>query len=256
MATEANQFVWYELMTTDAEAATAFYQAVIGWDAQDSGMPDMRYTILNAGHAPVAGLMALPGPLLDVGVHPHWIGYIAVDDVDAAAARLEEAGGRLHREADDIPDVGRFAMVADPQGAPFVLFKSARSSPPPPAGFTPGRVGWHELHAAEWQAAFEFYAGQFGWTKGEAVDMGAMGLYQTFAAGTGSMGGMMTKVEAMPAPAWVYYFNVDSIEPAVARVKAAGGQVLQGPHQVPGGSWIAQCLDPQGAMFAMVSPPS
>ena len=104
------------------------------------------------------------------------------------------------------------------------------------------------------ESAFAFYSGLFGWTKAEALDIGAMGIYQIFATGGTPVGGMMTKTEAVPAPVWLYYFNVEDIEAAAARVKDEGGQVVRGPHPVPGGSWIVHCLDPQGAMFALVGP--
>ena len=118
----------------------------------------------------------------------------------------------------------------------------------------PGHVGSHELYASDWESAFAFYAGQFGWTKATSVDMGPMGTYQLFAAGGDPIGGMMTKPQSMPSPAWQYYFNVGEIDAAVARVTSNGGQVLHGPHEVPGGSWIVQAMDPQGAMFALVAP--
>ncbi len=255
MSTSQGQFVWCELATTDTASATTFYRSVIGWGAQDAGMADHPYTILSAGETPVGGLMALPQPARDAGAPPRWYGYIAVDDVDAVAARVKAAGGAIHRAGDDIPGVGRFAVVADPQGAPFVLFRPLDPGQAPPArGTAPGHVGWHELHAADWQSAFAFYADLFGWTKAEAFDMGAMGIYQLFAIGGVSVGGMMTRHDAKAAPAWLHYFRVDHIDAAVTRVKDAGGQVLNGPDQVPGGEWIAQCRDPQGAMFAMVSP--
>ena len=249
------QFVWCELMTTDDAAATAFYSAVIGWSAKDAGAAHVRYTILSAGETGVGGLVELPKSAQDAGARPAWIGYIAADDVDAMAARVMGAGGAIHCGPDDIPGVGSFAKVTDPQGAAFTLFRPLDGGPaPPPAGATPGRVGWHELHAADREAAFAFYAGLFGWTKAEAIDMGPMGIYQLFATGGAAAGGMMTKMEAMPAPFWLYYFNVDDIDAAMTRAKGAGGQVVHGPHEVPGGSWIARCVDPQGAMFAMVAP--
>lgn len=258
MPTSKGHFVWCELGTTDTTAATAFYCAVVGWNATDAGMPDGQYTILNAGKAPAGGIMELPAAVLAAGAKPAWTGYIGVDDVDAFAARLAAAGGKIHRAADDIPGVGRFAVVADPQGAVFNLFKPLGGEALPAAGATPGRIGWHELHAADGPAAFAFYADLFGWTKTEAIDMGPMGVYQTFATGgpTGDAmaGGMMTKTDAMPRPMWLYYFNVDDAGAAASRVKDAGGQVLMGPQQVPGGSWIVQCLDPQGVMFAVVGP--
>jgi uncharacterized protein len=255
MSTSYGQFVWCELMTSDAASATEFYRSVIGWGAQDAGVPDRHYTILSAGETPVGGLMELPPAARDAGARPGWVGYIAVDDVDAVAARIKDTGGTIHRAPEDIPGVGRFSVVGDPQGAAFMLFKGMDAGPrPPPAGSTPGRVGWHELQAADGKAAFDFYANLFGWTKADAIDMGPMGIYQLFATNDVPVGGMMTKPETAPAPFWLYYFNVDDINAAVTRVKGARGQVLNGPMQVPGGSWVAHCLDRQGVMFAMVSP--
>ncbi|MDQ2801380.1 MAG: serine hydrolase, partial [Pseudomonadota bacterium] len=214
-----------------------------------------HYTVLSAGETPVGGLMELPQRARDAGARPGWIGYVAVDDVDAVALRVRDAGGAIHRAAEDIPGIGRFAIVDDPQGATFTLFKALDAGETPPAaGATPGHVGWHDLQAADWEAAFAFYADLFGWTKAEAIDMGPMGIYQLFATGGAPVGGMMTKTDAMPAPGWTYYFNVDDTDTAVIRVKDAGGQVLNGPQQVPGGQWVAQCLDPQGAVFGMVGP--
>ncbi len=258
MSTHHGQFTWCELMTTDVAAATGFYGAAIGWSAKDAGMLDRRYMVLNAGDTPVGGTMDMPQPVRDAGGRPGWIGYISVDDVDAMATRVGRAGGTVHHPAAEIPGVGRFATVADPQGAVFTLFKPSGMAPPPstaPAS-APGHVGWYELQAADWRSAFAFYADLFGWTKTDAVDMGPIGTYQMFATGGATVGGMMTKTDAMPMPAWMFYFNVDGIDAAVSRAKDAGGQILNGPMEVPGGSWIAQGLDPQGAMFAMVGPKS
>lgn len=249
------QFVWYELMTTDMAAAEAFYTAVIGWSAQDSGHPDMRYTLFAANGASVAGLMTLPAEASQAGARPGWIGYVGVGDVDTAAAGLTKAGGRVHRPPADIPGIGRFAVVADPQEAGFVLFTPApnQSHAAVPHG-SPGHFGWHELYATDWEAAFAFYAGQFGWTKTTAVDMGPMGTYQLFAAGDADIGGMMNKPDAVPRPHWGYYVNVEAIDAAAARITGKGGRILMGPHEVPGGSWIVQALDPQGASFALAAP--
>jgi predicted enzyme related to lactoylglutathione lyase len=249
------QFVWYELMTSDAKAAESFYRKVVGWNAQDASQGDMKYTALLAGEAPVAGLMTLPKEACDAGARPGWLGYIGVDDVDAYAGRVTKAGGKIHVPPTDIPNVGRFAMVADPQGVTFNLFKpSAEMSRPAADPATPGIVGWHELLAVDGDKAFDFYAGLFGWTKAEAIDMGAMGRYQLFAAGGAPIGGMMTKPAGVPAPFWTYYFQVDGIGAAMERLKTGGGTVINGPMEVPGGSWIVQGLDPQNAMFSLVSP--
>ena len=257
MSPSANPFVWYELMTSDAAAAEAFYRSVIGWKTADAGMPGMTYTLLSVGESAIAGLMNLPAAASAAGAQPGWLGYIAVDDVDARLAQLLQAGGAMHHPAQDIPGVGRFATVADPQGAVFCLFKGDSDEPPlQPADGTPGTMGWHELYAGDLASAWPFYASLFGWTKDEAIDMGERGVYQLFAAGAGSaaIGGMMTRPPEVPQPCWLYYVNVDAIDAAAARVTAAFGQVVSGPMEVPGGSWIVQCLDPQGAMFAMVAP--
>lgn len=249
-----NSFVWYELMTTDMDAADAFYRAVIGWRSQDSGMPGMRYTIMSAGDKMVAGLMTIPEEVRAAGGRPAWLGYVGTPDVDAATDGVRQAGGTVYRPPEDIPNVGRFSVVADPQGAVFMLFtpKDSDASPAPPG--TPGHVGWHELYAADWQKAFDFYASQFGWAKGDALDMGEMGTYQLFATGGPAIGGMMNKPDMVPVPAWMFYFNVDAADAAAARVTENGGQVVIAPMQVPGGSWILQGMDPQGAMFALVAP--
>jgi uncharacterized protein len=255
MSSDQGKFVWYELMTSDTSAAETFYDKVVGWKTRDAGLPGMAYTLLSAGAADVGGVMKLPADAAAAGAKPFWIGYIAVDNVDAQAAAVAQAGGRIHREPDDIPGVGRFAVISDPQGTTFALFApkgpEARQATPPGA---PGHVGWHELYAVNGAEAFAFYSKFFGWTKGEALDMGAMGIYQIFAVENRPIGGIMTKMEAMPVPFWLFYFNVEEIKAAAERVRAAGGQVAMDPHQVPGGSWIIQCIDPQGAMFALVEP--
>ena len=255
MPNSRNNFVWYDLMTTDSKAAEAFYSSVVGWRAQDAGMPDRSYTILHVKETPVGGLMPLPKEAGAAGARPIWNGYVAVDDVDAVAKRVAQASGTVHRGPEDIPGVGRFAVVADPHGASFMLFKGATDAQPqPPAPGTPGHIGWHELHAGNGEKAFAFYSGLFGWSKADAMDMGPMGVYQIFATDSAPVGGMMTKTESFPAAMWLYYFNVDDIEAAATRVKDHRGKVLNGPMEVPGGSWIIQCSDPQGAMFALVGP--
>ncbi|MDB5407972.1 MAG: Glyoxalase/bleomycin resistance protein/dioxygenase [Rhodospirillales bacterium] len=248
-------FVWYELMTTDTKAAKAFYGNVIGWGAQNADQPGMEYAMFTAGEIPVAGLMTLPEEARKAGGRPGWIGYVAVDDVDASAKQAAEAGGTVHRQPSDIPGVGRFAIIADPQGAVIALFKGsdAMQSPPPVAPKTPGHAGWRELMAVDGEAAFAFYSKLFGWTKDVPFDMGPMGLYHIFKVGDVQTGGMMTKPATVPAPFWGYYFYVDGIDAAVERVKAAGGQIVNGPHEVPGGEWIVQGLDLQGALFALLS---
>jgi predicted enzyme related to lactoylglutathione lyase len=251
-----NDFIWYDVMIPDTDAGRAFYRAVFGWDMKDSGVPGHDYTLLSAGETMVGGLMPLTPETAAMGVPPCWTGYIHVADVDAMVARLTAAGGALRRPAEDIPGVGRLAVVADPHDAVFILFKpngEAPPAPPPPAD-APGHFGWRELMAGDGDKAFDFYAALFGWTKAEAIDMGPMGIYQLFAIDGTTRGGMMTKPPQCPVPCWQYYINAEAIDAAVERVTTGGGKVVNGPMQVPTGSWIAQCVDPQGAFFGMVAP--
>lgn len=253
MTDSQGRFVWYELMTTDAAAAKAFYGKVVGWSTQDMPMPGMTYTMFLAGETAMGGLMAMPEEAHKMGAPPHWIGYVAVDDVDASASRAGQLGGSVIVPPTDIPEVGRFAIISDPQAATIALFKSKTpDTSAPPAPGTPGRTGWHELLAVDWEKALAFYGELFGWQKLDAVDIGPMGTYQLFGKGGEPTGGMFNKPAEMPVPFWLYYFNVGNIDDAGKRVSDAGGQILMGPMQVPGGDWIVQGMDPQGAMFALV----
>jgi predicted enzyme related to lactoylglutathione lyase len=194
--------------------------------------------------------------MLTHGGQPGWLGVIGVADVDAAAKQVAEAGGTIHKQPDDIPTVGRYAVVADPGGAVFELLTPLpmENEPAPLAPTTPGKVSWHELYSSAGQEkAFAYYSGLFGWKTDTEMDMGAMGKYRIFSKDGVQLGGMMDKPENVPVSAWTYYINVDGIDAATERVKANGGQVLMGPMEVPGGSWIIQAKDPQGAHFALVS---
>jgi len=238
-------------MSTDAGAAKLFYSQVIGWNSQDMPMPGVIYTVLSAGDVMVGGMMTMPKEALDSGMKPRWVGYVAVDDVDTAAVKLRNLGGNVQYGPADIPNVGRFAVVADPQGAVFNLYRQAQPGIPI-ASMAPGHIGWRELHTADWPRAFEFYNAMFGWQKGDSLDIGPMGTYQLFTIdGTGA-GGMFNKPASEPVPYWLYYFNTADIDTAAERVLAGGGKVVNGPQEVPGNMWIIQAIDPQGAHFALV----
>jgi uncharacterized protein len=247
----ANNFFWYDLVTTDIEAAAKFYGEVVGWTHEDMSQSGNVYGLFKVGDTGVAGLMPFPEGMKG---HPGWNGYIAVDDVDAAAARLKELGGAIHRGPIEVPGIIKFAVVADPQGAVFLIAKGLSSPPIPqlPIG-TPGTIGWRELFATDWQSDFEFYEKLFGWTKAESHDMGEGGIYQLFAAGGHPIGGMMNRPPVMPMSWWNYYINVEAIDAAKARVEKAGGTIKMGPMEVPGGQWVLQAQDPQGAFFALVA---
>jgi hypothetical protein len=248
-----NTFFWYDLATSDVDAARKFYCEVVGWGYQDNSQAGQTYGVFTVGDAGVAGLMPYPEGMTPP--FPVWNGYIAVEDVDAKAEQVKAEGGTVHRGPMEVPGVIRFAVVADPQGAVFLIAKGLSAGPMPqlPPNAT-GTLGWRELFATDWQKAFAFYEKLFGWTKTEAHDMGEVGTYQLFAAGNERVGGMMNKHPAMPRPWWNYYTNVEAIDAAKARVEKAGGTVLMGPMEVPGGQWILQARDPQGGHFALVAP--
>jgi uncharacterized protein len=252
MAHLHGRFAWYELATTDMESAKAFYGDVLGWGTQDVPASGPAYTLFTAAGAAVSGLMELPKEATTSGLRPSWLGYVCVDDVNAAANRIEELGGAVHVPPTEIPNVSRFSIGVDPQMATIALLKWLNGDQQQPAELdAPGRVGWHELLAADWEQAFAFYRELFGWQKAQ-TDTGAVGTYQLFSARGETIGGMYTKPAMEPVPFWLYYFNVGDIDVAMKRVKAGGGTILTGPIEVPGRRWIARCTDPQAAIFALM----
>ncbi len=247
----SGRFVWYELVTTDPQAAQSFYTNVVGWSTAPFENAEIPYTMWMNGEAPVGGVMELPKEARDHDTPPHWIAYVEVDDVDATAKKAGKLGGTIVVQPSDIPNVGRFAILHDPQGATIAIHKSDQEMA---ANGEPrvGQFSWRELATTDHEAAFDFYSKLFGWNETDAVDMGEMGTYQMYGRGEEMFGGMFNKPDEMPGPpAWLYYTLVDDIDEAVERVRENGGQVLNGPMEVPGGSRIAQCMDPQGAMFAL-----
>lgn len=248
------RFVWHELATTDVDGAKAFYSKVAPWKASPSGMP--TYTLWTVGTAQAGGLMELPRELQSTGVPPHWLMYVGTADVDATQSQAKSLGAQVLRGAMDIPNVGRFAVLKDPQGAVFALFKTMGAPPGGgPLTDVAGEFSWHELATTDVGAALDFYAALFGWSKGPAHDMGDRGVYQIIEHGGQPVGGIF-KAPAnydMP-PNWLCYVHVADVGKAVNAVKAAGGRVLNGPMEVPGGSWIAQIQDPQGAAIALQEP--
>jgi predicted enzyme related to lactoylglutathione lyase len=241
-------------MGDDRKAAADFYTRVVGWTAKDAGMAGIPYEILSVGEHMVAGMMEVPADAKAMGARPGWLGYIWVEDVDAALAKLITAGGKVFKEPADIPGIGRFAVVSDPYGGVFMLFRDhGGNPPPPPAPGTPGLVGWHELQADDGAKALDFYCSFFGWKRTSDFDIGPMGVYRMFDTGHGELGGIMTRMPQTPTSFWLYYFNVDGVDAAAERIAARGGQIAIGPREVPGGQWIVQATDPQGAMFALIA---
>ncbi|WP_274629508.1 VOC family protein [Arvimicrobium flavum] len=246
------KFFWYELMTKDVSAAEDFYKKVVGWNSEPFQGAGMPYIVVKAGDRGVGGIMALPEEAAKMGMPPAWLGYIHTDDVDARTRSIREAGGAVHREPSDIPGVGRFSVVADPQGGVFMLLQPTGPDQPPAPPMTPGHIGWNEYMADDWEQAFAFYSKQFGWTKDQSVDMGEMGTYQLIAAGGEPMGGMMNRPPHVPVN-WGFYFIVEGIDAAAKRATDNGGKTIMGPMEVPGGQWVVNCVDPQGAHFSLLS---
>jgi uncharacterized protein len=246
------RFVWYELLTTEVDAAKAFYADVVGWGAQEALTGGPAYTLFTTQGTSVSGLTGLPEAARQSGLRPSWLGYVGVDDVDAAAARIARLGGAVHVPPTDVPAISRFSVAADPQMATIAVLKWVHGGEAPRCDLdAPGRVGWHELLATDWEKAFAFYREVFGWQK-VRTDASAPGTYQLFSAGGQTIGGMFTKPASEPAPFWLFYFNVGDIDDAIGRVKAGGGRIVNGPIEVLGNRWIVQCTDPQGAIFALV----
>jgi predicted enzyme related to lactoylglutathione lyase len=250
MIAHHGHFAWYELMTTDVAAARTFYAQTVGWEAEDASAPDLAYTFLRAEAALVCGLMELPEEARRMGATPRWMGYVGLGDVDATTERIKRLGGTIYVQPTN-SNIGRIAVVADPQNAMFGLIDRLQPGQQQAAELDEaGQVGWHELLAADWAKAFAFYRELFGWQKADA-ELGPTDTYQLFSAGGRMIGGIFTKRPVEPVPYWLYYFNVGDLDAAAERVTSAGGKIFEGPIAVPDGEWIVRCIDPQGAIFAL-----
>jgi predicted enzyme related to lactoylglutathione lyase len=242
-------FAWHELMTTDTQGASSFYPKVTGWKTQP-WEHNASYTLFMGNQAPMGGLMNLPSEA--AGKPPSWIVYIETPDIAGTIAHAQRLGGRVDREAQDIPEIGRFAMLVDPQGALFSVIQSQNPAPGSTARPGQGDFSWHELATRDHRAALDFYTQLFGWRKGPAHDMGPMGVYQIFLVNGREAGGIFNAPPGMEVH-WLGYVNVSDADAAARAATAAGGRIINGPMDVPGGDRIAQILDPQGAAFAVHS---
>jgi predicted enzyme related to lactoylglutathione lyase len=242
------RFVWFDLMTSDPVVAPAFYTRVTGWGTSQWGGPS-PYTMWTVDGEPLGGVMKLAP---DAGGPPHWLAYISSPDVDQTIQQAVDLGARLLVPATRIPTVGRFAVLSDPHGAVFASFTPETSAPGHEGEARVGEFSWHELATHDYPAAFRFYERLFGWEKLQLMDVGEAGAYQMFGRSGVVLGGMFNTSPQMPAPpGWLHYVLVDDVNRAADAVMSSGGHVVNGPMEVPGGDWIAQCVDPQGAMFAV-----
>lgn len=252
MGNPKGDFIWYELLARDADAATRFYGDVVGWTVSDSGQPGMDYRLLDAGDGLAGGLMQITPEM--AGVQPVWLGYVAVPDVDAAVADWTAAGGQLQMPAMDVPQVGRMAMLADPAGVPLYVMRGAVDEPSTAFRVADARhVRWSELAVPDAQAALAFYRARFGWEAAGSMPMGELGDYHFLSANGQRIGAVMPSAAAQ-TPRWMYYIGVDDIDRAAQKVTAGGGQVLEGPHPIPGGEFSLHARDPEGALFGLVGP--
>jgi uncharacterized protein len=249
MVEQTAVFAWYELLTTDVPAAQAFYGKVVDWDVQEASTSDFAYRLFSVGRTPVAGLMELPLDGRKKGATPRWVGYVAVEDVDEVVDQFKRLGGTVYVPPTD-SNIGRLALVADPQTATLAMIKGLKYGNPDAESGGLGRVCWHELFAVDAKAAFEFYSRLLGWQKVEPMTT-PIESYQLFAAGEWTMGGMLNKIASAPVPFWLYYFEVADLDLAVGRVRAEGGQITRGPIELWDQIWVAHCIDSQGAVFAL-----
>lgn len=260
MPNRHGEFVWYELLTSNSDEALRFYNSILGWcftdpDQANRGYRRIQKVVENSGmeHA-IGGVMQLTEGMCAAGARPAWLGYIGVDDVAQSVARIAAAGGGVQMPPTDIPGVGRIAMVTDPQGVPFYVMRSNSDEASLAFASDKPRVGhcaWNELITVDPEAAKVFYFDEFGWSKDGAMDMGPMGSYE-FVRHNGVIGAIMPKPEEMPVPMWHYYFRCADIDTALKTIIDNGGEILQGPDEIPGGDFTLKGIDPQGALFSLV----
>jgi hypothetical protein len=247
------RLLWYELLTTDLDAAESFYKNVVGWTtASFEGLPTRYDTWQRAGGVPVGGAMTIPEGM---NFPAHWVMYVGVPNLEEGAARVERAGGSAMSPVIEVPNVGRMRTMRDKQGAMFSIYEPAAPPPTPEADPEIGDVSWHELYTTDAAAAMKFYEELFGWRETETMDMGPMGKYHMFSRQLGMLGGMMSKTPDMAQMpnAWMLYFRVPDVDAAAGRVTAGGGHIINGPMEVPGGDRVLMAADPQGAAFGLHS---
>lgn len=258
MSNRVGDLVWYELLTTDPKAALPFYTSVVGWKTEV--WPTGNYTMWVGSSGALGGVTALPDAAKAMGARPYWQASIQVASVDETVAKVKQLGGQVY-VTEDVPDVGRIAVIADPQGAVVSVFTPTGEMQPHDRA-RQGEFSWHELYTTDHEAAFAFYHAIAGWERLDEFDMGPMGKYLLWGRDRTQLGGMMTKPRDMKTPdgrevppSWMYYITIEDLDAALDRARAGGARVLNGPMPVPGGQRIVQLMDPQGAAFALVTPP-
>lgn len=260
---DSGTFIWYELMTSDADAAKAFYDPVIGWNigSRPTGDSDMDYRMIERTDGGMAGgVLNLSQSMIAGGAKPGWLGYIHSPDVDRTVGRIVDAGGSVHMGPNEMPGVGRMAMVADPQGATFYVMTPAPPDGDPDATsdvfdvVKPQHCRWNQLQTRDPAAAVALYKDLFGWQQEGSMPMGGMGDYMFIQNDGVGIGAIMPLMDDVEQPVWSFFFGVDDIDRATAAVPAGGGRLDGEVQQIPGGEYSVHCFDPQGAGFGLVGP--
>ena len=249
-SSQLGRVLWYELLTTDMKASERFYTTVVGWTVTPfEGSPQAYDMWMRAGGVPVGGVMKIPEGM---NFPPHWGMYVGVPKLEEAVSHIERLGGSALSLVIDVPSVGRMRVMRDPQGTAFSVYEPASPPKQPESEPEIGDVSWHELLTTDAEAGMKFYTELFGWRPMESIDMGPMGKYHMFGRAF-PLGGMMNKPPEMAQvpPHWGFYFRVADVNSGADRVKTNGGKGLNGPMEVPGGDWIVNCMDPQGAAFSL-----
>lgn len=246
--------IWYELLTSDAAASKSFYEEVIGWKVTSPDPADPKgYRMFETKSGFVGGLMQLSAEMQSGGAKPTWLFYVGVNDVDATAKKVEAKGGKVTMKPFDLPNVGRIAMVEDPQGIPLYIMRGASDENSTAFDrFGMGKCNWNELATPDQAAGNAFYADVFGWRYPNKMAIPG-GEYVFVAVGETQIGATMPRTEGAPL-GWMFYFRTPDIEAAAERVKKAGGKVHAGPMEVPGGDRVIVASDPMGVPFGVVGP--
>ena len=229
---------WHELLAPDVEPAKTFYSSLFGWELEVWRPGTADYAMARVDGRNHAGFFAR-----EVAA-PHWLVYFMVDDADATAARAVELGGRVARRAEDIPDVGRFVVLADPQGAIFAVIE-----PFEPEERATGVFVVDELMTTNVEDAERFYGELFGWRAEPSGDSH----YVLFRGPGGEVvAGLMAKPEHVPAPAWMTYIGVQEVDAAAELARGLGATVAVPPTTIAGGvGSFAVLIDPAGAPFGV-----
>jgi predicted enzyme related to lactoylglutathione lyase len=238
--TARGRFVWHELMTPDTSAAHAFYTKTLPWKTQ-AWEQDPSYSMFAAGSGPIGGTMA------STEGGAHWMPYLGTTDIEATVRDATQLGATVKKDITSMPNGGKYAVLADPQGAVFGVYWSAQPASKETAPKR-GEYSWHELTTTDPKAAFAFYSKVFGWDNAGEHQMGPDAVYYMFGRNGAPLGGLWKSNDAPPS--WLGYVRVRDVHQTAKKVTASGGRVINGPMEVPGGTWIVQCTDPSGAMFA------